>query len=136
MANVLTYGAVQLGSELLAIAAEPVRLTAETRPLLWSDRAAVKTASPNVVYRIRARVLFIEDDALALDAASAALAALMTSSLADVVVKDGPGGATLRTYADCLFDAVERDLPPGESLGRHADVVVTFTTASDPTGGA
>ena len=132
MANVLFYGGSQIGDELLAVAAEPVRLNAEAARLLWSDRAAVKTASPNVIYRVRARVLVVRDDAVALDAAAAALAALMTDSTAALVVKDGPGGSTLRTYPACRFDAVERELAAGPSLGRHAELVLTFTTASDP----
>jgi hypothetical protein len=136
MAKVLVYGQTQIGDELLAIAAEPVRLAAETARLLWSDRPAVKTASPNVVYRVRARVLVARDDALALDAAASALAALMTDSTASLVVKDSPSGATLRTYADARFDRVARELPRGESLGRHAEIVCEFTTATDPVGGS
>jgi len=125
------FADVQLGDELLTVAAEPERLISQEDPLLWSDVAEVSEGSPNWLWRIAAVVLAVRTDALALDDYLASLVVSLRGETGDLVVKEG--AETLRTYPDCRLDSVTRSPLKDRSRDNFdARLTFRFSSTSDP----
>ena len=123
-----------LGDEVRRWSAQPMRLSRDDRPLLWSTHPHVADDSANFLWRIEVVAAVKTDSAAQLAQAIETLASqMLDDGLQTLTIRDYTSDQVLRTYPDCRLEAIEPGPPPAESLANLDDALVfIFTSAADP----